>query len=100
MSSKVTQVINTAKFLGIEELNLRAIHLLLGHLSEILKIVKATSIWYIFKEITILNLDSGQLLEAVKTKQSCILKPNYNNLQVLCLCNNINDDITCKTRKR
>ena len=32
----------------------------------------------------------------MKTKQSSIVKPNHNNLQILCLCDNT-DDITNKT---
>ena len=91
-SFTVTLIINSAKFLELEELDLRGIPLLPENFSGILKTFKALRIL----KVTILELDLGELVAAVKTTRSSIVKPNHNNLQILCLCNNT-DDITNKT---
>ena len=63
-SFTVTLIINPAKFLKLEELDLRGIPLLPGNFSGILKTFKALRIL----KVTVLDLDLGELVAAVKTK--------------------------------
>ena len=76
-SFTVTLIINSAKVLELEELDLRGIPLFPGNFSGILKTFKALRIL----KVTVLDLDLGELVAAVKTKQSSIVKSNHNNLQ-------------------
>ena len=72
-SFTVTLIINSVKFLELEELDLGGIPLLPGNFSGILKTFKALRIL----KVTVLDLDLGELVAAVKTKQSSIVKPNH-----------------------